>query len=446
MESLFEKLISLSEHFILLEKTFKQKENYNSSIDYDIFLQNNKRLKKIISHDKLKYYNQKAANGKSIKIPTSFVNEIYGEDGRQMKLADIIEFMLYSRGVFYLFQSNRFQTERVCSFLEINLRLVNLLMVFETLTVDKKLRDTLLANLKPLIGEEQGYDKILNWEHEVGLNKEHPKYSIEAPNDYFDTLLPKTAGGLWHEILVYCFILKYNIGYIFPLLLTQKPISLKHKLSPPDLIILHNKTFRYYGIEIGALKERQSGGFMAPSGIPVIPIDTLNARISDRCPTCSKWIGICPKVIKDFSNTVSNTTHLVNEIRCLTECNIYTLEQQLNGECKYMKFKYKTNKWKFSFTKGHHHHYHCCLQEAPILKYKIKQIQHLEELKRLSELRSSKMLNGQEVTEMNALQKRLRPKYSFIKTHSVFYSELTTLYKMSSNDSVVIDTEEDEEN
>jgi len=45
-----------------------------------------------------------------------------------------------------------------------------------------------------------------------------------------------------------------------------------------DLIILHKKTSRYYGIEIGTLKERQSGGFMAPSGIPVIPLDTFDER------------------------------------------------------------------------------------------------------------------------------------------------------------------------
>lgn len=445
MQSLFEKLIDLSEHFILLEKTFKQKENYNSTIDYDIFLQNEKRLKKLISFEKLKYHSYKPPGGKSIKVPSSFADEIYGEDGRQMKLADIIEFILFSRGVFYLFQSNRFQTERVSNFIEINLRLVNLLMIYETLTVDKKLRDVFLKNLEPLIGNEREYNTILDWENAVGLNKEHPKYSADAPNDYFDTLLPKTAGGLWHEILVYCFILKYNIGYIFPLLLTQKPISLKHKLSPPDLVILHNRTYRYYGIEIGALKERQSGGFMAPSGIPVIPIDTLNARVSDRCPTCSKWIGICPKVIKDFSDTTTNSNHLVNEIRCLTECDIYTLEQQLNGECKYMKFRYKTNKWKFSFTKGNHHHYHCCLSEAPILKYKIKQIRNLDELKRLSVLRTSKTLNDNETVEMNALQKRLRSKYSFVKTHSVFYSELTTLFRMSTNDNFVIEDEEDEE-
>ena len=89
---------------------------------------------------------------------------------------------------------------------------------------------------------------------------------------------------------------------------------------------MHSKTYRFYGIEIGGLKERQSGGFMAPSGIPIIPIDTLNARTSDRCPTCSRWIGICPKVVRDFSNTNIDETgrKLTNEIRCLTECDIYT--------------------------------------------------------------------------------------------------------------------------
>lgn len=449
MKSLFEKVELLSEHLILLDKTFKDKSNYSSPVDYLIYSENERILKKIASHEKLKTANLKTKEGDKSEIsPFSFADEIYSESDRQMKLADIIEYVLFSRGVYYLFQSDKFKKDRVSTFLEINLRIVNLLMIYESLTVDKKLRDAFLTNLKTIIGDEKGLEETLQWQGAVGLSSGNAKYDKDAPNNYFDTLLPKTAGGLWHEILVYCFILKYNIGYIFPLLLTQKPISLVHKLSPPDLIILHNKTYRYYGIEIGNLKERQSGGFMAPSGIPIIPIDTTNARISDRCPSCSKWIGICPKVISDFSNSNIDIpdTKLTNEIRCLTECEKYTLDEKINGVCKYMKFKYKNAKWKFPFANGNHHHYHCCITINPTVKYKIKSVKHWDELKRLDVLIFQKALTDEELIEKKELQKKLKSKYSFIKTHSIFYSELSMLFKMSRDEmnTEVNDDDEDE--
>ncbi len=432
MEYFFEKLNFLSNHLALLDKTFKNRNNYSSQVDFQIYFENQKKLKKIAAFEKLKSARIKVstADEESKTHPESFSDEIYSESDRQMKLADIIEFILLSRGVYYLFQSNKFQKNRVEKFIEINLRIVNLLMIYEALTVDNRLRSAFLNNLKDVIGDEEGFTRLLEWDQEVGLNENHPKYLKSAPNEYFDSLLPKTAGGLWHELLVYCFILKYNLGYIFPLLLTQKPISLRNKLSPPDLVILHNKTFRYYGIEIGALKERQSGGFMAPSGIPVSPIDTLNARISDRCPSCNKWIGICPKVIKDFSNTDYNASRPVNEIRCLTECDIYTLDEMLEGKCKYMKFKYKNPSWPFVFANNHHHHYHCCLAISPLIKLKIKAVGGFNNLKRLNILLKKADLNIEERIEKLNLQRKLRKKYSFIKTHSIYYTELLSLFNM----------------
>lgn len=432
MQSLFDKLSLLSKHLILLDKTFKKPNNYSDKVDYAIYKENLQRFEELAKDEKLKLDTLKSRESdKGTRVAFSFIDEIYSASDRQMKLADIIEFLFFSRGVYYLFQSDQFKKERVSKFLELNLRFVNILMIYETLTVDKKLRDAFLANLKPIIKNEAGYSDLIKWRKSVGLSKKDKRYDKDAPNLYFDRLLPKTAGGLWHEILVYCFILKYNIGYIFPLLLTQKPISLQHKLSPPDLIILHNKTYRYYGIEIGNLKERQSGGFMAPSGVPVIPIDTLNARISDRCPTCSKWIGICQKVINDFSKTTPLDTKPVNEIRCLTECDIYTLTEKLNGDCKYMKFRYKNRGWDFAFADGKHHHYHCCLSKKSMIKNKIRAIKSFADLKKLNILIRKEDTNTEEKEELIGLQKKLKSKYPFIKTHSIFYSELLALYNMN---------------
>ncbi len=100
-----------------------------------------------------------------------------------------------------------------------------------------------------------------------------------------------------------------------------------------------------------------------------------------------------------------------------------------------MKFKYKNAKWKFPFANGHHHHYHCCLTNNPLVKYKIKNIKSWNDLNRLNELIHKKELTDDELTEKLELQSKLKSKYSFIKTHSIYYSELSMLFKMSRDDS-----------
>ena len=277
MKSLIEKVILASRHLIILDKVFRNAKNYSRAEDYLLYNENVQRFEELVNSKDFKEVQVKIKKFDLRKtyVNTSFSDEIYHQYDRQMKLSDLIEYLFFSRGIYFLFQTDQFRKDRVKYYIEIILRFVNLLMVFESLTVDNKLRKHLLNKLKTIIDKEIGYKELKKWNKYIG----HPKQNINAPSEYFDTLLPKTAGGLWHEMLVFAFILKYDIGYIFPLLLNQKPISLDGKLSPPDLIILHKQTFRYYGIEIGNLKERQSGGFMSPSGIPIIPIDTLNARI-----------------------------------------------------------------------------------------------------------------------------------------------------------------------
>jgi hypothetical protein len=355
MRSLLKKLDIATQHLTILDKTFEDKCNYENEIDFAIYDENFKKFEHLAADETIKKATIKIRNGLSKSVNVSFADEIYHQADRQMKIADLIEYLFFSRGIYFIFQGNSFKQERIGIFIELILRYANLLMIYESLTVDKKLRDAYLSNLDILLNQEYGFEDLRKWEGNVGL----PSQKKEAPNDYFDSLLPKTAGGLWHEMLVFAFILKYDIGYIFTLLLNQKPISLTGKLSPPDLIILHKKTYHYYGIEIGNLKERQSGGFMSPSGIPIIPIDTLNARISDRCPICLRWIPICPKVINDFSSTPDKNLLAddpCNEIRCLIHCTHYTLDEKINGKCPYMKFSYKNkiNGHSFSFADGKH--------------------------------------------------------------------------------------------
>jgi hypothetical protein len=184
---------------------------------------------------------------------------------------------------------------------------------------------------------------------------------------------------------------------------------LDQKLSPPDIIILHKKTNRYYGIEVGNLKERQSGGFMAPTGIPVIPLDTLNCRISDRCPACKKWIGICPKVISDFSNCQYKIGKI--EIRCLYDCDKYSLDEKLGGKCLYMKYYDKL-----------HYHYRCLVnkEREGVISDIISK--HRIEKAKLFEMIEEKKKNLP--SEPDSIRSK---KINYLITHYLWYPELSKL-------------------
>lgn len=356
MKKIYQNLAKIIKHLEILNDVFSQKDNYTNKDDYSFYLDNLKKLTEI-SRD------------------IGLYNQMYSEYDRQMELADMIEYIFFSRGIFSLISNNKLVEKNIPKFLELLLRFVNLLMLYEIITTDNKMRRAFLNKLKKEIVEikqEAGFDKLLKWNQWVGLTKEDTKK--DAPAKYFDSILPKTAGGLWHEILVYAFILRFNIGYIFPLLLHQKIISRDQKLSPPDFIILTKRTRRYYGIEIGYLKERQLVGFTGPTGIAIIPIDTNNVRISDRCPICKKWIGICPKVIEDFSNP--NYKIKRPEIRCLYDCDRYSIAEKIEGKCPYIKFiDYK----KIFDDKKLHNHYNCVINKIKktiikdiITKHKLK--------------------------------------------------------------------------
>ena len=177
-------------------------------------------------------------------------------------------------------------------------------------------------------------------------------------------MLPKTAGGLWHELLVYVFLLRSNIGYIIPLLLSQRLLGFERNIIPPDfLIITYDKNL--YGVEVGTKKEIQSGSFSLQTNIPTATIDTINSR-TDRCPICKRWIPFCEFVINNYSNFDMKITE--SEIRCLEECNVYPKEDIAAGKCPYTK--YSRNKAptlsyaRHDYTNGLHYHYRCVLENV----------------------------------------------------------------------------------
>ena len=392
MERAYKSLSISAQHLVLLNQAFMERTNYSDEKDFEIYIENLQLVSDI---------------GDKIGLP----EELYSYQDRQMKLADIIEYMFFSRGIFTLINNqSQLMKQNIPYFLELIMRFVNLLMVYEIMTIDNKMRNAFLDTLSKGIKDvpmEEDFTSLRKWNKWVGLTeKETPK---GAPSAYFDSLLPKTAGGLWHEMLVYAFLLRFNVGYIFPLLLHQKVISLDQKLSPPDIIILHKKTNRYYGIEVGNLKERQSGGFMAPTGIPVIPLDTLNCRISDRCPTCKKWIGICPKVINDFSNCEYKIGRI--EIRCLYDCDKYSLDEKLGGKCLYMKYYDKL-----------HYHYRCLVN-----KEREGVISDIISKHRIEKAKLIEMIEKKEKNLPFEPDNIRSKKINYLKTHYLWYQELSKL-------------------
>jgi len=342
MKNIFKRMSYALRHLEVLHEVFINEQNFGSEekLDYKIYKQNEEELKKLL--DRL-----------------NFNSQLYGRKGRQMILADLFEYIFLGRG-YYSIRSTRDKEY----FIKAILHFVNLLMCYEIMTVSISLRKKVLEKLAqeiPEIKDEEYYDELKNFPKAVGLKKGESPAPSHIDN-YFDSMLPKTAGGLWHELLVYIFLLRNNLGYIIPLLLSQRLMGFENSILPPDfLIITHDK--RIYGIEVGRKKEIQSGSFSLQTAIPTASIDTENSRVSDRCPICKKWIPFCEFVIENYSNFHKKITK--SEVKCLEECDKYKKEEIAAGVCPYTK--YSRNKaptleyTQHDYADGLHYHYKCVL-------------------------------------------------------------------------------------
>lgn len=341
MDRIYENLEKTIKHLKALHETFVNEGNFSeqSFLDYENYTENLEHFETIIN--------------------TDFVDELYQQNNRQMILADFIEYIFLGR--MYLNLRNRNDKE---NFITAVLHFVNLLMSYESITVSAEIRQHFLEELRnniEEIGNEPLFEELFSHQGIIGLPRERTQGSREL-NRYFDKLLPKTAGGLWHELLVFIFLMRIDLGHIIPLLLSQRLIGKNDHLVPPDFLVLgHDK--RIYGVEVGDKKEIQSGAFSLRSSIPTATIDTRNSRTSDRCPICNKWILFCPFVISHFSNFDFNIERI--EIKCLNACDLFTDDQIMNGECKYTKYsRNSTTTYEYThhpYSDGLHYHYQCVL-------------------------------------------------------------------------------------
>lgn len=342
MEKIFEEIKNTVNHLEILHNIFTNKDNFDitNKISFNIYMRNEELLNSTL--EKLKFYDQ-----------------LYNYKGRQMILADFIEYIFLGRGYYAIKK-----TEDKENFIKAILYFVNLLICYEEMTISNDLRKIFLkklgTNIKNITKEDH-YDEMMNFNGSVGLKKANSD-ATDSLDKYYDSFFPKTAGGLWHELLVYIFLLRNDIGYIIPLLLNQRLLSGKRYIIPPDfLIITYDKCL--YGVEVGTKKEIQSGTFSLQTNIPTATIDTENSRVSDRCPICKRWIPFCDFVINNFSNFDANITR--SKIRCLDECNLFSKEKIILGKCPYIKYSRTPAKTlehtNHKFSNGLHYHYRCVL-------------------------------------------------------------------------------------
>lgn len=345
MKDIFESMKSATKHLEVVHDIFCDEGNFREEekSDYSIYKQNEEKLREDL--------NKLALDA-----------QLYSQKGRQMILADFLEYIFLGRG-YYSIKSKEDRE----NFIKAILHFVNLLMCYEAMTVSYNLRRKFLDKLGEKIREikeEEHYGELKDFTKRVGLKKEE----TDAPyylDRYFDSLLPKTAGGLWHELLVFIFLLRNNIGYIVPLLLNQRLMSLDGSIVPPDFFVI-TQDKRIYGIEVGTKKEIQSGSFSLQTAIPTATIDTINSRTSDRCPICKRWIPFCDYIITNYSNLYKKISK--SEIRCLEDCTLYSREEISKGKCPYIKYsRNRTKRQEFThhnYANGLHYHYKCVLENV----------------------------------------------------------------------------------
>lgn len=345
----YEKLKNAVDHLTVFHDFFTNDENFthpDEQVDFDTYNENFRDLTTTL--DELGLFDQ-----------------LYSQGPRQMILADLVEYIFLGRGYYSISGKNREDPENKFKFIKGILHFVNLLMCYESITVEVDRRNALLDILKekiPEISDEEFFGELLEYNEEIGTPDSNASKQLSR---YFDKLLPKTAGGLWHELLVYIYLLRKDYGYIIPLLLNQKLFSLRDHIVPPDfLIISYDK--RIYGIEVGIKKEIQSGSFSLKTAIPTATLDTINSRNSDRCPSCKKWIGFCPFVINNYSDPEFQIEN--NQVNCLQECNIYSREEIASGQCKYTKYaRNRAQRLDYThheFADNKHYHYQCVLSNV----------------------------------------------------------------------------------
>jgi len=232
------------------------------------------------------------------EIYDSFSKAMYeGNFGRQMQLADLLTYMIISRGSIWAVDSGD-----LSNYMRIVFFTINQLLLQEHITAFPDQRKKFMNHLEErklhfFIEDE----KYRQYYEEAKKSQNHLTYR-EHKRVYWaaDHLLPKSVGTAI-ELAVFLYLIRNKVGYVIPLLLQQRLLALKDHLIAPDFLVA--KRGRIFGIEVEQAartgKTRQSNAFMAETGIPVLTASILDT-FPLRCYECRRWILYCDNIIDKF--------------------------------------------------------------------------------------------------------------------------------------------------
>jgi hypothetical protein len=334
-----------TKHLLILDEVFRS--NYPPYADWA------RRLNNIPLYDELR--KEIYAGGKK-----------KGKKGyaRQMILGDLIEYILTGRGYYFAVRG----AEEFKSFIQMLMYISNMLILLEDISVDVKLRNLVLKELYKNLGEaffeeesqKEKYRSLIAYEGIIARD-EGKEY-----DEFLDSILPKRV-GIAPEILVYCWLIRKNYGYVIPLLLAQRLLGKGKSIIPPDFLLVRSKG-EIFGLEVGVGKERQIASFCSITGIPVftVGIGSVEQPQPYRCDKCLRWITYCPFVI-DICKENKDKPGQVH-ISC-SECNYF---KNINKaiECPYVVYFGKARNYAGEEVIRRYHYR--CVQDDPHVKKEIK--------------------------------------------------------------------------
>lgn len=251
---------------------------------------------------------------------------------RQMILGDIVEYIFTGRAYYYATKSG----EHFKNFLKLILYSVNLLLIADSITINKNIRKEYIELLENRIALPVLYEKA--GDNNLSTEFKNSNSVLEDPdwnrfNIFADSLLPKTL-GCPKELVVFAELIRINKGIIIPLLLTQRIFGNKNPIAPPDfLIVRENKEI--FGVEVGYKKEEQSREFSIRTSIPTFALD-LEHNMHNRCQICGEMLLYCDPVIEDYANGTINNK--LEEINGVTRYPCKNCPYFNNGNCRFSNY------------------------------------------------------------------------------------------------------------
>ena len=178
MERSYDNIIKSIKHLKTLHDTFSDEDNFSDEKDFNIYDENYQKLEDLFSIPEVEMYQQ-----------------LYNQKNRQMILADILEYIFISRGLFFITDGSRTPESRKSKtglFIKAVLYFVNVLMSYESMTVDDLLRGRFLENIAseiPEVSDEELYENLLTYQGGVGLSEPNATPEKKRLNKYFDKIL-----------------------------------------------------------------------------------------------------------------------------------------------------------------------------------------------------------------------------------------------------------------